>query len=175
MRQKVFNVLISGAVICLGIIQFSNNNSTKEVINDNVNVSDVEINTPSFLHSNTPELHIKEALDYYDIQHSNIVLAQAILESGHFKSRVCKEYNNLFGLYNSRKKDYYRFNHWSESIVAYKDYIQRRYKPPGDYYKFLERIGYAEDPNYTQKIKRIVKNIENDKGRASIKGSPAYS
>jgi hypothetical protein len=38
-----------------------------------------------------------------------IVLAQALLETGYFKSRVCKEYNNLFGLYDSKNREYFRF------------------------------------------------------------------
>ena len=37
------------------------------------------------------------------------VLAQAVLETGHFKSRVCLEYNNLFGLYDLRRHDYYHY------------------------------------------------------------------
>lgn len=174
MRQKTFNIAISFAVVCLGMFQFSNKYSKKEIEDKVIELSNIEIdNIPVFLNSNTPELHIQDALDYYEIKHSDIVLAQAILETGHFKSKVCKEYNNLFGLYNSRKKDYYKFNHWSESVVAYKDYIQRRYKPPGDYYKFLQRINYAEDPAYITKIKNIVK--QNDKKRDSTTSNKSYS
>lgn len=107
---------------------------------------------------------LRDALKYYDIHHSDIVYAQAILETGHFKSVGCLEHNNLFGLYNSKAKRYCRFNHWTESVVAYKEWIQRRYKPPEDYYKFLSRIHYAEDPTYISKLKQIVKK-ENDKRR----------
>ena len=96
--------------------------------------------------------------------------AQAILETGHFKSRVCLEYNNLFGLYNSRKKQYYRFNHWSESVIAYKNWIQRRYKPSEDYYIFLDRIKYAESIEYIPLLKKIVNKRKNDK-RRYIKGN----
>lgn len=99
-------------------------------------------------------------MDYYGMKHPEIVYAQAILETRHFRSKVCREYNNLFGLYNSRAKDYYKFDHWSESVVAYLDYIQYRYKPPNDYYKFLSDIGYAEDPEYINKLKRIVNQYD---------------
>lgn len=101
---------------------------------------------------------LKEALVYYDIQCPEIVYAQAVLETGHFKSMGCLRDNNLFGLYNSRTKRYHKFKHWAESVVAYKEWIQRRYKPPNDYYKFLKRIGYAIDPNYITKLKQIVRN-----------------
>lgn len=91
-----------------------------------------------------------------NIAHPKIVLAQAKLETGNYTSKVCLTHNNLFGL---RKADgsYYKFNHWKESVQAYKDYVQYKYQPPSNYYKFLEDIGYAEDKSYTDKLKRIVK------------------
>lgn len=115
----------------------------------------LRLEQPEFLLSEAPEDYLMEALEYYNVKHKNIVYAQAILETGHFRSKVCKEYNNLFGLYNSYKGDYYKFDHWSESVVAYLNYIQYRYKPPDDYYQFLINIGYATDTNYIQKVKSI--------------------
>lgn len=106
---------------------------------------------------------LMDALVYYHVQHPEIVYAQAILETGHFKSKLCKEANNLFGLYNSKEKRYYKFNHWSESVVAYKEWVQRRYKPPENYYNFLNRINYASDPKYISKLKQIIKREKNDK------------
>lgn len=118
---------------------------------------------PSFYDKSASE-GLREALEFYDIQHPDVVYAQAILETGYFKSAGCLRHNNLFGLYNSKAKRYCRFNHWTESVIAYKEWIQRRYKPPEDYYKFLSRIHYAEDPAYISKLKQIVKK-ENDKRR----------
>ena len=123
---------------------------------------------PKFL-TQSPKDGLEEALIYYKVHHEDIVYAQAILETGYFKSRVCLEYNNLFGLYNSRKKQYYRFNHWSESVIAYKNWIQRRYKPSEDYYIFLDRIKYAESIEYIPLLKKIVNKRKNDK-RRYIKG-----
>jgi uncharacterized FlgJ-related protein len=42
------------------------------------------------------------ALQKYGIRYPKIVLAQAILETGYFTSRVCLDKNNLFGLRQSR-------------------------------------------------------------------------
>lgn len=96
-----------------------------------------------------------------------IVLAQAILETGNFKSYGCLTRNNLFGL---RKKDgdYMSFEHWTFSVAAYKMYIQKYSHPPNDYYKFLSDLGYAEDPNYINKLKGIVSR--NDKRRSEQLG-----
>lgn len=99
-----------------------------------------------------------EALIYYNVKHPKIVYAQAILETSHFTSERYKMKNNLFGLYDSRNKKFYRFRHWSYSVKAYVDMIQYKYKgkTSEDYYKFLKDIGYAEDPHYISKLKRIV-------------------
>ena len=106
-----------------------------------------------------PEEGLKEALVYYNIKHPDIVYAQAILETGHFKSIKCTKCNNLFGLYDSKNKGYYFFNHWVESVKAYKDLIQYKYKG-GNYYLFLHRIGYARDKKYIDKLKNLVKRYE---------------
>lgn len=124
---------------------------------------DTIISIPVFIEKSAEE-GLKEALRHYDIVYPEIVYAQAVLETGYFKSEGCLKHHNLFGLYDSKANGYYRFNHWSESVVAYREWIQKRYKPPEDYYKFLSRIGYASDPQYTLKLKQIVKK-ENDKRR----------
>lgn len=98
-------------------------------------------------------------LQYYGIEHPEIVLAQAILETGHFKSDICLLYNNLFGLYNSKVKDYYVFNHWTDSVEGYYNLVQKKYinnKYDYDHYlDFLAKLPYATDPEYISKIKRI--------------------
>lgn len=110
---------------------------------------------PEFL-SQSPKEGLIDALHYYNISHKDIVYAQAVLETGNFKSKVCLEYNNLFGLYNSKKKDYYKFKHWTHSVDFYKRNIQSKHKAPTNYYVFLKKINYAEDKNYTKNLKKIV-------------------
>lgn len=92
-----------------------------------------------------------------EIDYPEIVLAQAILETGHFKSYSCKVRNNLFGL---KRKDgtYMEFDHWTNSVHAYKKYIQKYTEIPNDYYKYLNDLGYAEDSIYVIRVKEIVKN-----------------
>lgn len=154
MKQKVYNILmlfLIGGLYGLYYIDYQEEHREPE------KVDVLRLEQSEFLLSEKPDDDLMAVLEYYNVKHKNIVYAQAILETGHFRSKVCREYNNLFGLYNSRSKDYYKFNHWSESVVAYLNYIQYRYKPPNDYYKFLEEIGYAEDPQYITKLKNIVK------------------
>lgn len=118
--------------------------------------TEVELPTdPVSFFNQSPEEGLIEALDYYGIQYPEIVYAQALLETGHFSSSVCKNYNNLFGLYNSKIKDYYSFEHWSDSVKAYRDFVQYKYKGNTDYYTFLVNLPYAIDPDYIRKIKQL--------------------
>ena len=55
---------------------------------------------------------LKDVLGEVGLSNKLFVLAQAVLETGNFSSHVCKEYNNLFGLYDSKRRDYYRFASW---------------------------------------------------------------
>ena len=104
--------------------------------------------------------NLLEVMKEVGLSNRLIVLAQAVLETGNFSSKVCKQYNNLFGLYDSRHHDYYRFEKWEDSVVAYQKFIQYRYKG-GNYFQFLKRIGYAEDRQYISKVAKIAKQLYN--------------
>ena len=102
--------------------------------------------------------NLYQMLDKYGILYPKIVVAQAILETGYFTSNICLNYNNLFGLRHPSDGSYYRFNNWEESVKAYRDYVQYKYKG-GDYFGFLNRIGYASDPNYLSKVRSISSSL----------------
>ena len=110
--------------------------------------------------TNAKELTIENlyaALKKHGIKYPKIVLAQAILETGHFRSPVCNEHNNLFGLRHS--KGYYTFNHWEESVIAYRDKVQYKHRDGEGYYFFLKRIGYASAPDYINKVREIAEKL----------------
>ena len=85
-------------------------------------------------------------------KHPEIVTAQSILETGHYKSFSCKTRKNLFGLRYNHK--YIIFDHWKESCHAYMSKVQYKYKG-GDYYVFLKELGYASAVDYCKKLKKI--------------------
>ena len=97
------------------------------------------------------------AMEHYGLHHQSVVLAQACLETGFFTSPVCRYKHNLFGL-TRRDGQYYEFANWQESVKGYRDMIQYRYKG-GDYYEFLRRVPYAEDPLYIYKVKQIERQL----------------
>ena len=111
--------------------------------------------------NNLPELTIpnlyKEIIRN-GILYPKIVLAQAILETGWFRSSVCQNKHNLFGLTNPRTGKYYEFNHWTESVQAYYTKVQYKYNG-GNYLLWLEDIGYAEDSRYIICLCNVLKYL----------------
>lgn len=102
--------------------------------------------------------NLASSLQRHKVKYPQIVIAQALLETGYFTSRICLEHNNLFGLRRPSDGSYFRFDNWEESVRAYRDYVQYKYKG-GDYYRFLQRIGYAEDAEYVRKVRAIARGL----------------
>ena len=127
------------------------NKPTINKVNTIIKTDTITERDTMYVHLNSENV-LKE-LKRQEVPHANIVLAQAKHESGMFKSKLCREHNNLFGIKHGNS--YARYNSWDESIADYKKRISSRYKK-GDYYDHLIRIGYAEDPNYIQLIKKYV-------------------
>jgi len=103
--------------------------------------------------SQTKQEVLKE-LYKQNIPCAEIVLAQARLESGNFKSDFYLKTNNLFGIKKNGK--YVKYRTWKHSILDYKRCISNRYTG-GNYYRFLRRINYASDVDYIKKLKEIAK------------------
>lgn len=109
-------------------------------------------------YTSSPELTAESVLAEIlkvGLLHPRVVLAQAVLETGWFRSSVCRNYNNLFGLTNPRTREYYRFDRWQDSVIAYYTKVQYKYKG-GNYLRWLRELGYAEDPDYTAKLRVLL-------------------
>lgn len=148
--------LIIGVVITLvsiprNIIKPSENKICIEIIKDSVTTKDKNVKIAQTKPLN--ESSLKAELAKNNIPHANIVLAQAKLESGNFKSDLVRTHQNIFGL--KKGNQYRRYSHWTECVKDYKKCISNRYEG-GNYYTFLNQIGYASHPNYTELLKDIV-------------------
>ena len=104
-------------------------------------------------------------LEYRNVEYIDIMVKQAILETGYFTSLVFTSNNNLFGMRHPRVRptlslgsnlNHAKYNHWTDSVedyILWKEYHQHRI---GEcYYKFLKNVGYAEDTKYISKLKLI--------------------
>lgn len=98
----------------------------------------------------------------------HIILAQSYQETGHFTSEIFKSNNNLFGMKQAQKRvnlakgtrnNHAFYDSWQDSV---KDYalFNATYlsdiKTEGEYFEYL-RQNYAEDPNYVERLKVIIK------------------
>ena len=120
------------------------------------------IATGKKLNDSLPELTIPnlyKEIKRNGILYPKIVLAQAILETGWFRSPLCRHRHNLFGLTNPQTKTYYEFDHWTESVKAYYTKVQYKYKG-GNYLLWLRDIGYAEDYNYIRKLIGVLRILQ---------------
>jgi len=121
-------------------------------------------------------------LKHIEMRHPELVLRQAILESGWFRSKYCIKYNNMFGM----GKPYYRqsaassfiktdkshyiaqYDHWTicaDDYKLYQDYMFNEHDYSGrtdnDYIQFLiDRHYFEEDPTT---YKSILNGIRLDK------------
>lgn len=119
----------------------------------------------------TPEKLAKEVINQ-NIIHPDVVLAQAMLESGHFKSNLFKKNNNVFGMKFPRQRQttskgekygqaYY--SNWIDSVKDYKLWQQSRNLTSlskDEYIKKLDKI-YCIPPscasnNYSSKVKQLL-------------------
>lgn len=130
-----------------------------------VNIKNVDLmshySTAPNINDTLPELTIPNLIAEIkknNIKYPKIVLAQAILETGWFKSSVCRNMHNLFGLTNPRTGKYYEFNHWTESVKAYYTKVQHRYTG-GNYLLWLDKIGYAEEKTYVRALIKLLKQL----------------
>jgi len=158
--NKIFGVFTDLILVIFFITECSCTYSKKPEIIELDTVVDTIVPKKGISDSLTLE-NVYYYLDSIGVHHKDIVLKQAILETGWFKSYSCRKRNNLFGLTNGRTKKYYEFNHWKESCIGYRDMVQYKYAKMGykyeknDYYHFLVKMHYAADKSYINKLKHI--------------------
>lgn len=124
-------------------------------------------------HKYFSEENLIKVLKAKNINKPHIVLAQATLETGNFTSDVFKENHNLFGMKLARSRPTTRlgikhghayYENWESSVEDY-GYYQAyqglaKIKNDEQYYNLLYKLGYAEDPNYILKVKKLAEELK---------------
>ena len=119
------------------------------------------------------EENLIKALKSKNINKPHIVLAQAKLETKHFTSPIFKENHNLFGMKEAKrrpttnlgiKRGHAYYDNWESSVEDYGYYqaYQGLAKIESDeaYYNLLNQRGYAQDPNYIIKVKKLAEELK---------------
>jgi uncharacterized FlgJ-related protein len=106
-----------------------------------------------------------------NFRYPHIVLAQAKLETGYFKSESFTYANNLFGMKQAKarantavgtSRGHARYDSWIESLYDYALFHNaylNKLRTEALYYAYLGQ-NYAEDPKYVDKLKAIVEKQE---------------
>ncbi len=117
------------------------------------------------------EQRLIEKIKQLNFRYPHIILAQAKLESGHFKSTIFLENNNMFGMKEAKlranlakgtNRNHAYYETWQDCILDYALYYSTYLsdiRTEGEYFEYL-RQNYAEDPTYVQRLKEIIKKQE---------------
>jgi hypothetical protein len=110
-----------------------------------------------------------ELLKDLNVKFPHIVMAQSIIETGHWSSHIFYVNHNLFGMKEALRRvstakgtarNHAYYNHWRESVYDYAFYQCRylgRIESEAAYFEYLA-ASYAEAPNYVSALKAIIKN-----------------
>jgi len=111
-----------------------------------------------------------EELKRLNVKFPHIVMAQAIVETGHYKSTVFKENHNLFGMkqatlrINTAKgtqNGHAYYDNWQQSIYDYAFY-QCRYlsniKNEKEYFLYLSSVYAEAGDGYVNLVKQVIQN-----------------
>lgn len=120
----------------------------------------------------------KDMLIKIEIQCPRVVIAQICLETNYLTSKIYRENHNVCGMKYSKKSKYALgtknghayYETTSHSLLDYRDWQKRRsnnkiFESDEEYLYFLDHLPggmrYAEDPQYTNKLRNIIKQLEN--------------
>jgi Mannosyl-glycoprotein endo-beta-N-acetylglucosaminidase len=116
-------------------------------------------------------------LEKLEIENGEVVLAQAILETGNFKSKIFLENNNAYGMkfnkrgwakgtrnghayYENVLDSFYDYKAWQDNVkrihggeMSDEEYLRALNSPYKDHRR------YAEDRRYVEKLRILIKKI----------------
>ena len=160
-KHTILGVVL-GLILALIYTKFKDEN-IEYIVLDN-SVSEFEI----------PKDSIYDFMEQINLKHPDIVYSQILIETGHFKDRVFKENNNLFGMKLATRRPVMskklNINHiqypdslvlkgWQLSLIDYAFFQARfcNFDNEDDYLNYLSD-NYAENNKYVSLIKRILTN-----------------
>lgn len=164
-HKVVIGILGYTAFLILSTSILTHNSDRREVI-ETITPEErmVVINENNTEFSSDTLIHMLKQLN---VKFPHIVLAQSIVETGHWTSKIFLENHNLFGMkeayvrvHTARGTQYGHayYENWEESVYDYAFY-QCRYlgaiRTEDEYFNYLSN-SYAEAPNYIKILKQVI-------------------
>ena len=169
-KNIVIKKLVKILIVILVMLYISHVDQSKAIEIAKYTISDtikiVEDKKPKSL-SNQIFEYIKEQ----KIENSNVVFAQAKLESNSFKSKLFLNHHNMFGMkiphsrptlaIGQTKSGYAIYKSWKDSVKDYALYQKYTKKKGLSQEQYIKRISnnYSVDLNYSNKIRKLIKNL----------------
>jgi uncharacterized FlgJ-related protein len=165
-KSKVSKKVLAGVGVIIGlfIILGFTANSANEV----QNLSQEEKLIVIREYNEFSQEKLIEKIKQLNFKFPHIILAQSYQETGHYKSSIFLENNNLFGMKEAKlranlakgtNRGHAYYETWQESVIDYALYYSTylyNLRTEGEYFEYL-RQNYAEDPTYVQRLKEIIK------------------
>jgi len=153
-ENRTTKILSISAFVFIALFVLTSSSKRLEDVNEKIN--------SSF----TKEALIEE-IKCHGFKYPDLILAQAELETGHFKSLIFKTNNNLFGFKEPKKRltlakgsNLYHavYSNWKESVedrmIYEKLYLEGLSRVK--YKQYLDRV-YAKGKNYSITLEKIIK------------------
>ena len=157
-KHYIYSILIIGAIFSsfsfTAAVQFNNAIEKIAVV--------IRVNEESF-----NEKNLKKEINKLNFKYPSIILAQAKLESGNYKSNIFKENNNLFGLKVAKLRcttalgenlNHSIYKNWQSSVqdrAMWEIQNCKNIHSEEEYYQLLDAM-YSETDNYSQMLKQII-------------------
>ena len=157
-------VLVVGYIALTSMVSNAHQEGFKEALNEPIESELLVLDSSKDAFSQ--EALVKE-LKRLNVRFPHIVLAQSILETGYWESRIYKENNNLFGMKQARARattakgtqlGHAYYDDWKESVTDYALYqaaYLNKLRNENKYLKYLDK-NYAEAKNYDDALTTII-------------------
>ncbi len=164
---KSYSLYILSVLLLISLISFFVGRSvTKEVIIQNLQQGETEIFIAEV--DTFSQEKLVSMLKDLNVEYSHIVMAQSMLETGHWKSDIFLENHNLFGMKQARRRittaegtarNHAYYNHWRESVYDYAFYQCRYLSKLSSEEEYFQYLGasYAEADNYVKSLNTVIK------------------
>jgi hypothetical protein len=165
-KTKISSKLLLGIGISIGLLSILSFKPKQIASNEHLSQEEKIIIIKEY--NEFSEEKLIKKIKELNFRFPHIVLAQAKLESGYFKSTIFLENNNMFGMREAKlranlargtNRSHAYYDSWQDSLLDYALYYStylHKIKTEGEYFEYLKQ-NYAEDPSYVQRLKQIIK------------------
>jgi hypothetical protein len=155
---------VIGYIILTSMVSNAHQEGFKEALNEPIETELIVLDSSE---STFSQEALVEEIKKLNIRFPHIVLAQSILETGYWESRIYQENHNLFGMKQARARattangtqlGHAYYDDWKESVTDYALYqaaYLNKIRKENQYLRYLDK-NYAEAKDYDKKLEAII-------------------